>query len=366
MASEADGLASVVGIRADSIKDLFASLSQRQFPQAYLFDVASFPIKVADHVTAQLPSLTIGASSPAKERQIRRYGMLLEQIHLVAEFLEAADVLAIPAQISTYLDETIKRLLPDANLVLRADTEFNYSFEPLASAINEAIPPGVPAALPGPLGLFRLPYASKDDALLHVILAHEAGHLFDEYEKLIRSILGQASSVVDSARTQIASGVPLDLTLTGDVAQLNRAMTTLYSWLGELVSDLVGVHLLGPAFALASLEFNGFDDDPAQGSPTHPPTLIRLKLIEDELGYLGWMDEVLLKRGLWKPVPAFTPKAIGTHWPLDAKIVELVAANIIPFLSTCAAVVRAFFNDRSFKPEPYLLAEEHLLSCLGH
>src|SRR2546427_5416582 len=104
VATEAVGLALGVGIRDDSIKALFASLSQRQFPQAYLFDVASFPIKVADHVTAQLPSLTIGASSPAKERQIRRYGMLLEQIHLVAEFLEAADVLAIPAQISTYLD----------------------------------------------------------------------------------------------------------------------------------------------------------------------------------------------------------------------------------------------------------------------
>ena len=243
-------IAATVRIRGEATKELFQALARRSFPHAYLDDVAAFPILLADEVLAQLPGLEAAAPDQAAQeaqvRQLKRYGFLLEHVHKVAEFLESSDVLAIPASISLYLDDALARLLTNGRLVLRADNDFNYSFDPLAGAINEALDSsGFTARLPEPLALFRFPSAAKDDALLHAILAHEVGHFVDVYQGLYAQVRAAGAQQYQEMQDNVVAGLSLNVSSTGDRLILNRAMMVFSDWIGELLSDLVGVHLLG-------------------------------------------------------------------------------------------------------------------------
>lgn len=162
MAASLTELAATVRIRAHSTRELFHTLGQRSFPMVYLDEVAAFPRHLVHEILAELPALETPAADDVtqatKYRQLKRYGLLLEHVHQVSEFLESSDVLSTPQSVSQYLHEVVASLLNDGRLVLRADTDFNYSFEPLARTINEAVDAtGLAARLPEPLALFKFP-----------------------------------------------------------------------------------------------------------------------------------------------------------------------------------------------------------------
>lgn len=363
-------IAATVKIRAESTKQLFQKLGQRSFPSAYLDEVASFPADVAEEVLTQLPPLQAPLSDPlsqeAQLRQLKRYGLLLEHVHQVAEFLESSDVLAIPASISLYLQDVVAGLIPNGRLVLRADNDFNYSFEPLADVINDALSTsGLIARLPKPLALLKFPSAAKEDALLHAILAHEIGHFLDQSNDLSSAVLAEAGAdqyqeIEDAIITQLK----FDQSKTGDRVLLRRAMGVFYSWIAELLSDLVGVHLLGPAFALAMIEFQGFEEDPSEGSLTHPPTDIRQYLIQEELRALGWFDNVLTPGQLWAEMGPYAARKVVDTWTFEKKLAELMADKISAYLPACQLVVRNLFSGKSFKPTQFQTDDTPMRSLL--
>lgn len=160
------------------------------------------------------------------------------------------------------------------------------------------------------------------------------------------------------------TGLNLNTSITGDRVVLNRALRVVYNWISELLSDLVGVHLLGPAFALAMLEFQSFEEDWTEGSLTHPPTVMRFSLIQDELRDLGWLDAVLGPRHLWAEVQPHSPKALVAGWPLDKRLIELVAAKIPTYFATCQEVVRNVFSARAFGPANFNADDAELRSLL--
>ncbi len=365
-------IAATVRIRGEATKELFQALAQRSFPHEYLDDVAAFPTRLADEVLAQLPGLEAAAPDQAAQeaqvRQLKRYGFLLEHVHKVAEFLESSDVLAIPASISLYLDDALARLQANGRLVLRADNDFNYSFDPLAGAINEALDSsGFTQRLPEPLALFRFPSAAKDDALLHTILAHEVGHFVDVYQGLYAQVrVAAGAPQYQEMQDNVVAGLPLDVSSTSDRLILNRAMKVFSDWIGELLSDLVGVHLLGPAFAFALLEFQGLEEDPSEGSLTHPPSVMRHHLIQEELRSLDWLDSVLKPRHLWEDAAAYNPRPIVSGWPLEKKLVELIADKIAGFFGACQQVVRNLFAGRSFTAAQFQADEPQMRPLLEH
>jgi hypothetical protein len=331
-----------------------------------LENLARVPVQLAEEVLQQLPGLlsvsTDASVDAAKERQLKRYCLLLEEIQLLAEFLESSDVLAIPAEFASYLESTSQDLIPNSLLCLRADNDFNYSFEPLANSLNGAIAgTGLGPRLPEPLALFRFPSVAKDDALLHAILAHEVGHYFDEHANVYGQVLANAGlALFQQTRSEVAAGLGLDLALTTDSFVADRAMSVFDSWLREIICDIVGVRLLGPAFAFAALEITGIKEEQSLGSPTHPPAAMRLNVVQQELESVGWLDTLLRPRSLWEDCPPYIARAIDPSWPLDIKAYELIAQRIIQFVPSCQAVIRAIPTLPATDPNRYLTDEPEM------
>jgi hypothetical protein len=363
MAPSPPQLGEVVRIRATYTQEFFEGLGQRSFPQPYLAEVAALPVELAKLVLEQAtiapPAGEDATARHARERQLKRYGFLLEHVHRVAEFLESSEVLAIPASIAVFLSETVQRLIPDGKLVLRADTEFNYSFDPLAESINEPLEAsGLGVSLPTPLGLFKFPAACRDDSLLHAILAHEVGHFLDQFHGLSQAVFDRAGdAVLRTVESELHSA------LNSNDAQVDAALQLLFEWVGELVSDLSGVHLLGPAFALAMREFFEFENDPTQGE-SHPPTLMRLDLIHMELQHLKWIEQVMEPRGIWPDVPALAPPVILTGSSSEERIIEAVHQQVMKYLDACREIVRELFHGQSFSGSAFTPVESALADLL--
>ena len=346
MALDRAHLANILQVRSGCTEDFFGTFAQQDFPHDYLKELTLVPGKLAEEIRSAIPDLLLNGPDAsidaARERQLKRYVLLLQEIQLVAEFLESSDVLAIPAAIAVYLEGASRLVLPDASLCLRADNDFNYSFEPLATTINQVITAGgLISRLPEPLALFRFPAVARDDVLLHAILAHELGHFVDEYADLYGQVLNVAGlPLFQMTKTRIASGLGLDLSATSDSLLATRILAIFDNWLRELISDLVGVRLLGPAFALAAVELSDVNEEPGQGSTTHPPSSMRLHLIQSELDSLGWLKAVLEPRLLWETRSPHVGMPIDPAWPFEVRAFELIAQEVQLYIPACQQVIR--------------------------
>ena len=62
-------------------------------------------------------------------------------------------------------------------------------------------------------------------------------------------------------------------------------------WLDELVSDIISIHLFGPAYLFAFSEFVISRSDVTKYSPTHPPPFIRIKCMLKLMKELGFSTD---------------------------------------------------------------------------
>ena len=251
--------------------------------------------------------------NPADYRR-RRQNLLLirdawSSLHRYVQPAVDADTLSVPTELVRLLTDRVQLLekCESQEFAVIHTNRLNYfqfppgDFEETMVQLGKAISAQPGLEFPSSLGLIALPNSQANHLFLNGLLAHEIGHIV--FAKL---------NILDRINSSISKGLadafkpPADLQLKdGDGAKLHQ---DLEGWAEELFCDLFGVHLLGPSFVLASIEFfdlanlltlDGKIDKVAAkshfefetGDP-HPAKLFRVWRQADLLDRLGWWDKI--------------------------------------------------------------------------
>lgn len=256
--------------------------------------------------------LTFPSKNPDDPAEHRRRRQLLltireawQSLHFYIQPAVDADTLSVPTELIRLLTERV-RLIDGCEVLEFAaihTDKLNYfqfppgDFEEAVRGLGGAISAQI--EFPPNLGLIALPHSQSQHLFLNGLLAHEIGHFvfsklrcLDRLENVISEGLSNEFSPL--------SNIGLDPKLRGKLPGI------LQDWAEELFCDLFGVYLLGPSFALASVELfdlgnllatDGTIDSTASKSHvkfqwSHPARLFRLWRQTELLDTLGWWNEI--------------------------------------------------------------------------
>jgi hypothetical protein len=165
------------------------------------------------------------------------------------------------------------------------------------------------AASPKITAFLLYPVAERDSALRLAVLAHELAHLVDQIQLLYRECLPLKlepdsfnklvnqyhGTPIGPSKDSSSGDKPLTL---GQIypketleAQLFKDCNSMVeSWLRELIADVLAVHVLGPAYYFAFVEFLTHAAAEDKFDSEHDQPGFRLKLIFQELEYLRYFE----------------------------------------------------------------------------
>jgi hypothetical protein len=139
-------------------------------------------------------------------------------------------------------------------------------------------------------GIVAFPRSLKHHVLLHTIFGHELGHAAlyaSEAGRILKADVVPALRRTGSFATEAAANAWLTSRFGQGGFKLNNLAFT--SWLVELICDLFGLLLFGPAFFAAHRTIlrprypTGYEF-----SSTHPPYAVRHKLLVRAMNLLNW------------------------------------------------------------------------------
>lgn len=243
-----------------------------------------------DELTEQIP--TVQGDPRLEDVLARKYerlwppmGVLHEIVALYASGVGRTD---LPVGYLHLIDQLMDVVLIDASdPLVRLDPTRMYSTIDLATQLKNyfaAQNEHFDFDQPHPIA-FYLPELDPENALYSAILAHEVTH----------------SAINQGLRDQMVPRVLID-TVGKTMAKHLEAVPApdrvpirtiwrdqLLNWSEELLCDVVGVAVTGPAFAFAFIPFVPPSSVPVF-SPTHPAGPLRWKMFLTALDQLGWTD----------------------------------------------------------------------------
>lgn len=238
-------------------------------------------------------------------KQLRNTDRILQHLALQLRFVEGALTQRLPWSIVPSFELLVGRFLPDVHIMLRAMWRYNYSFLladqrskylDLLSEYPDYLPDvdlesNVLGEMKVPFHIVSFPSLERKHILLHSLLGHEIGHLLiDEYVATRAdgfAIMARAALEQRSSGRQDSDAITRDLLKASEYWR--RALE-------EILADLAGTMLFGPAALFATLEMalqGGFDVTPTERNEYYPPWRRRLREV--------W--SLLETTGGWFPLP---------------------------------------------------------------
>jgi dCTP deaminase len=246
-------------------------------------------------------------------------------------YVESARTDRLPWQIIPSFENLVEHLRPGAQVMLRPMWHYNYAT--IVSNLRDVYLSDLQAYefyLPDidvesrvltPLGsafhIVSFPALERDNILLHSLIGHEIGHL------IAKSLVeADASDFLAKARSEIEKATDDELKqnrLTGDeigslwsgriraqqIAENSELCLRFWSrGLEEILSDIVGAVLFGPAALFSTLEIAiqiGFDLPPSKRNNYYPPWRTRIRevftVVESLASDLLKVDATLFNMG---------------------------------------------------------------------
>ena len=184
------------------------------------------------------------------EIYVRRIGQFFAGCHRLLEYIVHSQIQHTSLPLMFLVQTLVKKYVPTAEIILCSSWEYNYSILDISQILNET-EDGFTASefgirnsefgIPSSLAVLSFPMIERSNVLLHCVVGHEIGRFIDNLE-------GISSGVLDKELEQITK-----------------------HWTQEIVSDIFGIHLLGPAyfFAFAVSRFScGVGELPRTVSPS--------------------------------------------------------------------------------------------------
>jgi hypothetical protein len=227
---------------------------------------------------------------------LRRIASFYEMMHFFLDDIEHIKSNNIPIELLPYINNILNDNTVDFKLVLRPDTEYNYSYRNFTKIMIEQC--GIFGFDPKDnIGVISFPLSEKHNFYLIPILIHEIGHLLVDELKLKnkvseKSLTVSAKNVTEyyealkeqysQVRTTLGiSNVTLDNFILDEEHEKSkiaeRLSEILEKWINEILADMIAFYYLGPAYLLAISELCNVSNSDNFYSDTHPPLFLRLK-----------------------------------------------------------------------------------------
>lgn len=193
-------------------------------------------------------------------------------------------------------ESLINQIARQSQLIIHPKWEYNYSFrelmmplEELASAIGEEAARNIFSGFNPHLVVLTYPTIERRTVLHNAVLAHELGHFIDEvYE--ISNYVKRQSIMEEHLIDSIIDTLHSKTTNTGDTTFVRKAVVTkstrlVERWILEIVADVLGVSILGPAhiFAFEQVVVCRQTLDGVDERHAYPPVRVRLDVMLEHL-----------------------------------------------------------------------------------
>jgi hypothetical protein len=295
---------SAIQEQAGNLRSAFSELKQRDYPNEDVALMIDGLVSACVEISAQAGDLGEAAISFKNNaaildnafRLLRRYNQIVRLMHAYLEYLGDADVYVLPNALSASLRRRLASIDPDAHVYLHADNQYNYFFVPTGDALHKLLDQaGIAVNVDDKYGIVGFPKSESTSTLSCLLLAHELGHYLFLAQKIELSFFNLANAAGDWQRAEdclTTQLVDANGQLQMDPVKLKGWWSIVTSWLEEFAADRIAVHLVGPAFALAWLDFTvaSTDDNPGQ---SHPATANRVEEMAAWLENTPWAPNMV-------------------------------------------------------------------------
>lgn len=238
---------------------------------------------------------------------LRNTDNLIQQLAAHLRYVQGARSDRLPWGIIPSFERLVHQLVPEKQVMLRPKWNYNYSVtlsdfrSSYLTALEEFADyvPGVDIraelaqVLKHPFHIIAFPALERENILLHTLLGHELGHLFAQRflterrkTEFKESVIAQVEVITDSEMrregySEAKSGFLFPEFKRKRIAR--NASLALEYWtraLEELLSDVVGAILFGPAALFSTLDMamqQGYDIPPSPETRFYPPWRMRLR-----------------------------------------------------------------------------------------
>lgn len=227
----------------------------------------------------------------AKKLQI--IDSIVMQLGTHIQFIDMARTPSLPWSVVKPFEKFAKRLIPNITLMLIPQWEYNYSIvtadlyeiyrELFADIGEEEIDP-IFEQFSKPFHLVFFPALERKNILLHCLLGHELGHLISKKYVMdleVDFLKNNRDEIIKYLERQCNHLEPLfrqELIKIG----LEAACQLWKRGFEEVLSDIIGTILFGPAMLLSALEMSiqgEMDRKPSEKNKFYPPWRFRIREI---------------------------------------------------------------------------------------
>lgn len=314
--------------RADALEEIASTLrgqlaSTRGSLHAALALVGALPKEVKDIVSREMSSTT----DPTSQIQILR--PLVRHLINVLGFVETYLSHGTRRELSESLADEIRGELADLGVadhqvVLSHGEANNYAtwFGDLSEALFRPLGLASPQMPPAEkFALFRVPRLEGAGVQWRpVLLGHEAAHVavkakdavttFDLRNKFDMAAAGN----FPNPKAPVGTSAPFIARALYQIAE---------SWATELICDLQALHRFGPAAVASLAEYFECIGAMGQMSVTHPPAVLRIRVLLDEVGPIadGRLNSIVM------PWSDYVPAAVTLSEPWAQHLAEIFTNN---------------------------------------
>lgn len=205
-------------------------------------------------------------------------------------YVERSQTKHIPWSLIPNLDKIIHELLGEKFfIILRPQWHWNYTV--LVADLNEILKQRASSFSGGKIlfseenkyHIITFPVLEKTNFLLHTVLGHEIGHFFQHQYFLSNLNRTKINILTNEITDQLRNEHPeLDLPTCLDYS--NDIITIYQGMIREIIPDLVGYYLFGPAMLFSLYFFSLWHPDtniPSINNDYYPPLKYRIRVIYD-------------------------------------------------------------------------------------
>jgi len=218
-------------------------------------------------------------------------------------YVDGATTQKLPWSIIKPIEKYIQSLIPEKTIMLRVQWKHNYSvittdicelyndyLYEYKDIVEEYSLEKVFKDFNKPFHIISFPSLERKNILLHCLFSHEIGHLIsnkyfnnDRRDKFVNKIWKRINDIVLSTFSMVPGQKSLFAPVhiqTKITQELTRAKNAWERGLEELLSDIIGVLLFGPAMLFSTLEMaiqDDMDRPPDLTNNFYPPWRLRLR-----------------------------------------------------------------------------------------
>jgi len=367
-------LIKIVREQAASTEQLLQQIKLRQSPSGYYDELLSFLLSLCKHVNDEVekvstivqggPRLPVEGEAAAKELKVVFYSHVLGEIHSHCESFDHAEQLTIPIPMMQFLNRLGKDIGYQKPFILRGMLLFNYMYHPIGRYLN-ALAASVSSTIElidPHFATFSFPLANSQDLLVNCALVHEFGHLAVDTAGLI-NVINQNPQVVTKVtkivREHASKKVSTELEI---MTKINKINDVLISWTHEVLADLVGIELLGPAHLFSFIYLITPSGSHQRDDPEHPCDSYRLKLMINAIGKFGWEETMKEAPAAWEIAQSLSQ--LERERDLDFRFDA--AAECLPILEpTLFEIASTFCSDAIYSPSTFELYKRQMFALLA-